>query len=466
MLNKQLTLILFAIILIEGFFTLSMELLVIRQTIPFVGNGTEMVSIIISSVLMPLAFGYSYGGKRYSEMLEKHSKTKIRNILSKNIYIIVALTGVGFSYIVMALYFQYIPIDNLMISLSIYLFFFLAIPTFLLGQTVPLISNYFSSKEMSRITGKILFLSTAGSFAGSVITVLISMRFIGVSNTLIVIEGLLLFLIFLISKNKLRSFIFISLIMSAIIGLKLLSDSAFNIEYENRYSTVSIKEDANNRKHLIVNNSFSSETNKDNTAFFPYVNTINNLLKDETNKRILVIGAGGFTVGLNDNNNEYVYVDIDSDLKKLVEDKFINTKIGKNKIFEDMEVRKYLNEGDNKFDIIVVDAYTNKISIPASLVTTEFYKQLKESLNTDGYIVSNVVIDVFLKTKFSKAMDNTIRQSFNSVVVLPVLNTEKDKFPSLSNDKPYLTNNIYIMRDTKEEKFIYTDDKNTCTFDR
>jgi len=59
--NRKLVL-LFFIIFLEGYIVLSAELLAIRQTLPFVGSGTDTVSIIIAAVLMPLAFGSILGG--------------------------------------------------------------------------------------------------------------------------------------------------------------------------------------------------------------------------------------------------------------------------------------------------------------------------------------------------------------------------------------------------------------------
>ena len=54
---------LFFVIFLEGFVVLSLELLAIRLTIPFVGSGTDTISIIIAAVLLPLAFGYYRGGQ-------------------------------------------------------------------------------------------------------------------------------------------------------------------------------------------------------------------------------------------------------------------------------------------------------------------------------------------------------------------------------------------------------------------
>ena len=54
---------LFVVIVLEGYVVLATELLAIRQSIPYVGGGTDTVSIVIAAVLLPLALGYWAGGR-------------------------------------------------------------------------------------------------------------------------------------------------------------------------------------------------------------------------------------------------------------------------------------------------------------------------------------------------------------------------------------------------------------------
>jgi hypothetical protein len=93
--NRKLVL-LFFIIFLEGYIVLSAELLAIRQTLPFVGSGTDTVSIIIAAVLMPLAFGYYAGGQH---------RGRIRNKLVRNLLIAGAFLTVGLSYLVLTWFF-------------------------------------------------------------------------------------------------------------------------------------------------------------------------------------------------------------------------------------------------------------------------------------------------------------------------------------------------------------------------
>ena len=454
--------ILYFIIFIEGFYTLSLELLVMRQVVPFVGSGTEIISIIISSVLLPLSLGYYFGGNRISNKKNK----SVRNILISNIFIIVTLTGIGFSYYSLELFYFLMPDGNLLLVLTAHLIMFLVIPTFLLGQTVPLITNYFPKKNMTKTTGVILFLSTLGSFIGSLSIVLVFMRYFGVSISLILIELLLLSLIVILSKQKIKDTFKISFIIAILISLYSLGEKSFHIIYSNNYSTVSVYEDLNETKQLVINRSFASRTDSDNKNFYPYVNQINNLLSHEQNKSILIVGAGGFTIGFNDSKNNYLYLDVDPNLLSVVESSFLKTELHNNQTFKVREVRRFLlNNPTLKFDVIIVDAYSNRISIPKELLTSNFYGMLKEHITPNGFIISNILSDIFMQTKFSRNIDRTIRSVFEDTAIIQVLNKDITSELSIGNAK--VINKLYILRTSPEiVRNIYTDDKNNYNFDK
>lgn len=63
MISRKGTFALFTLIILEGYVVLSSELIAIRLNLPFVGSGTDTISIIIAAILMPLAFGYHAGGR-------------------------------------------------------------------------------------------------------------------------------------------------------------------------------------------------------------------------------------------------------------------------------------------------------------------------------------------------------------------------------------------------------------------
>ena len=68
---------------------------------------------------------------------------------------------------------------------------------------------------------------------------------------------------------------------------------------------------------------------------FPYIRYIEEnflaTIPAGEKKQILVLGAGGFTLGRDDDVNNYTYVDVDKTLLPLSEKYFLNKKLGGNK---------------------------------------------------------------------------------------------------------------------------------------
>jgi len=194
---------LYLIIFLEGYVVLATELLAIRQLIPFVGSGTETVAIVIAAVLMPLAFGYYFGGK-FQALQGRGGLVTIREKLIRNILNATVFLVIGLSYILLQVFFlslHKIGINHRVFQTSVYALVFLVWPIFLMGQTVPLISNFFMRETLSRLTGKILFFSTVGSFMGAITSTIILMSIIGVNNTLIFNIAILAIVVFILSKR-------------------------------------------------------------------------------------------------------------------------------------------------------------------------------------------------------------------------------------------------------------------------
>lgn len=447
------TFFLFTIILIEGFIVLSAELLAIRQTLPFVGSGTDTFSIIIAAVLMPLAVGYQSGGQ-FKLKRKDGSFQSIRKKLLSNILIASAILLPGMSFLILNLFFfglEEMGIDNALIRLTIYCLIFLVFPVYLLGQTVPLISNYFSKERLSKTTGFMLCFSTLGSFAGSIVTTLVLMQYIGVHHTTSVLFALLTFLVFLLSKKKMQDQ---SMIMIGLFGICLIlnSDAVMNslhIVKNNKYSTIMIMtlEDENNEiPHLIINNNDSSRYSKDGTKH-DYVElaerlTLDSIPADSAPKDVLIIGAGGFTFGHNDEKNNFVYIDIDKDLKVISEKYLLKEELKANKIFYPLPARAYLNSTDKKFDIVLLDAYLGGLSIPEHLVTQEFFQSIKAHIKDNGILVTNFILSSNFNNIFSKSIDDTMRSVFPHV---SRQNTEED-YNLWTESKTLSANIMYIYK--------------------
>ncbi len=479
------TQLLFFVILVESYVVLATELLAIRTLIPFVGSGTETVSIIISAVLLPLAFGYHAGGNAFKNTYAKSKikngkKLSIRKILLRNITWSLFVLTMGLSYVFQEAFFAnmvYNGITNKLAQTSIYCVLYLSLPVFLLAQTVPLISNYFSRQKLSQITGKMLFFSTSGSFMGSVFSTIILMTYVGVNYTIIFTLSLLCVLIFMLMKRILSREAFFCIIILSVLYLLNCKESmnGLNIVSHNAYNTITVDDDTkNNIKTLSANNSIASRLSSDHEKRFEYINYINDyfiypkLGNGSKSKDILVIGAGGFTVGLEDKSNNYTFVDIDPDLKDVAEKYFLNSKLSPNKKFVAASAREFLHDETQKYDLIVVDVYSNLRSIPMECITREFFLELKKAVNIDGVIVMNVISSPTFSDKFTVRYYNTFASVF-PVFTRQVVQLRNDAdLLKKNNTADDVRNILYIYYNSKyvDDNTVYTDNKNSYSIDR
>jgi hypothetical protein len=166
--------ILYIIAFLEGFTTLSVEIMAIRNSIAIIGSNAIATSIILGVVLLALSYGYYRGGVYAAYHTKKEIQKKIfYNLLSASLL----YTLVSF------------PLENTFLeqSLSWGVGYFLpvlltitvlfSLPVFLASQTIPLLSELVTGEEKSITIGKLLFFSTMGSFLGSVTTSLVFFSF-------------------------------------------------------------------------------------------------------------------------------------------------------------------------------------------------------------------------------------------------------------------------------------------------
>lgn len=463
---------LFIVIVLEGYVVLSSELLAIRQIIPYVGSGTDSISIIIAAVLMPLAFGY-YAGGLFKPGLQRNGRyISIRDKLVQNMLIALIIYVIGLSYPVLNWFFTGLikaGIDNRLLLTSLYAGLFLVTPVYLLGQTIPLISNYFSKEALSRITGRILFFSTLGSFMGAIITTIVFMSLIGVHYTNVILFFTLAALITLLSKKTSSKIILAGFAVAFIGGVLNSGDMlrSMNVIENNRYNTVKLFERQGSRI-LSLNNNVSSMYGENGLKSY-YIEFVEDQviwpIADATPpKNILVIGAGGFTFGLEDDNNRYDFVDIDGSLKDIAEEHLLKQKLGENKKLHPMPARGFLAKADAMYDVIFLDVFQGDLTIPEHLLTQEFFQQMKNRLNEGGIVVSNFTLSPNFASRFSRNVDNTWRSVF-PYSARHIINQRYMPW----NDKPeQLANVIYVYKFWPDEAdgAIYTDNKNTAFLDK
>lgn len=445
------------IIVVEGFASIAIEILAIRQLLPFVGSSVVVTSIIIGIFLLFLAMGYHWGGK-----VQKN----LHRALRVNFFAAALFVGLGMSYLAIRYYFDYTQFHvtrHLLWPLIVYLLLVLAPCIFLLGQTLPIVMNIVKqNKSAGAIAGRALGLSTVGSFLGAVMTTLIIMHYFGVAVTVVVVFVLLMLLSMLLSQTKESAFTILCLATSVgilVYGLNVAFEKE-NFVLTTNHTNYRVLDKSNyplkdGEKILLMNDTFSSKITADKKGF-DYIEKIKRILFTQlkiNHANILVLGAGGFSLSQdNRNNNYFTYVDVDDQIKKAVIPKFLD-KIEDHVVYAD--ARQFLRTSKKLYGVIVVDTYTNIHSIPSHLLTVEFVQSIRQHLLEHGIAVFNVVAGAFFDDPYSKRIYNTIHAGFGDCTILPKTYAYKP------------TNVLFVCQKNKvmADNQIYTDNKNTSTVD-
>ncbi len=430
--------LLFLIVLIEGFISIGVEIFAIRQVVPYVGSNILNTSIIIGVFLLFLSFGYYKGGT----IVKDFEKILLNNLINSSI-----LVSLGLSSLYLSWHFSLFENIGNIYGLIAFVFLVVAPITYLLGQTIPIITNFIKYNDNSKINGTLLFLSTVGSFVGSILTSTVLLNYLGVQNTLLVYVFMLCILIFILQKYINLNKIYFYSRVALIFLITLIVNFRDIYGYSNEYSNVNLYEDKNKVRYLNINNSFSSSFNPvTKNSNFKYILKMQDYIKsidEKKSKNILVIGAGGFTISLNDKINKYTYIDIDEDLKDFSEKYLLKQKINGKFLVDD--IRYHFTKDKTKYDIIVLDAFSNNITIPTFLLTQNFFNQIDKHLNTDAILLINFIGSPKFKNAYSRHFNQTVNTLFNCTVEPLEYNISR-------------TNIIYSCV-SKIDNVVYTDNK-------
>jgi len=447
------------LIFIEGFVSISIEILTMRQITPFVGNTIVITTTVIGFFLLALALGYMRGGQRQGAGL--------RQMVNNFVYASL-IAGIGLSYPFVETSFDLLATAGLpgYVTLILYLVMITSPAVYLLGQTIPLATHFFKSGGVSQISGRVLFLSTIGSFVGSIGTAAVLFMTIGVAHTVFITFAALIVCAMIIEvKTTRRGSIF------ATLSVGMLAIYIVNVGYENSrfiasnaYAYVEVEsfEEAGQggtTKAFRLDNNQTSLRRQDNTGY-AYIEMMKKIMFDDLqlrNKNILSLGSGGFSLTAQSAyGNKVTYVDINPDLDEAALQGFQDSING---VVVTQDARQYVREHPREFDAIVLDVFSKKYSIPEHLVTVEAMHDLKSAVNPGGFVLMNIVMDSYFRDAYSRRILHTVNAVFGPCSVIPI--HLKDN---------YDTNNIIVCRVSNtpaddSAHGIYTDNHNQSSID-
>ncbi|MBK8892259.1 MAG: fused MFS/spermidine synthase [Dechloromonas sp.] len=401
-------LLIYAIVFIEGFCSLGAEIIALRRLVPHVGSSIVVTAPTIAFFLLALALGYAAGARVSGNYTV---------VVARNFLISALLAGVGLAGITVDWLFAHL--QPALIAYFIFIGGILCPLAWLLGQTVPILTNLMRHARTGEASGMALYWSTLGSFLGSLSLSLLVMQWLGVSAAVFACTALLVAGTLLLAGRNLKYAIFCASTAAIAAGFNLHHEVTADTAYAEYIVGPAPLPGQENPRAFWVNKSTASLIDESEpTNYTRYITHLRHILLDELEFRdrdILVLGAGGFTLSHREPMNRYTYVDIDPAIRAIAEKHFLREPARGEFIADD--ARRFVATSERRFDAVVVDVYSSHSSIPSHLVTREFWEGTRRVLKPDGALLANLILDGRLETPYARNLLATIDSVFGRCAV-------------------------------------------------
>jgi spermidine synthase len=399
--------LLFAIVFIEGYCSLGAEIIALRRLIPHVGSSILITAPTIGLFLLALALGYHSGSRVAADY---------RAVVARNFLISAALMGAGLAGgSVNAIFAGSSP----GMAYVIFIGSILCPLAWLLGQTVPILTNLMLAQRSGEAAGRALYWSTLGSFLGSVTLSLGVMQLFGVWAAVLLGAVMLLAGSALVQKPR----PLVAILLAGVGAVSLAANFADRQRADTAYADYEVEPVLRGgmvapRAFRVNNQVASLIDSSDPPLYARYVQHLRRILLEDlalSDRDILVLGAGGFTLSHREPANRYTYVDIDPAIRAIAEREFLREPARGEFIATD--ARRYVADTGQRYDAVVVDVYSSRTSIPGHLVTREFWRDTRRALKPGGAMLANLILDGRLESPYARNLLATIESAYGRCAV-------------------------------------------------
>lgn len=429
-----------------GMSVMAVELGASRLLAPYFSSSQIVWTIIIGTIMIAMALGNIYGGKSADKSPDPDRL--YGRILIAAIWI--ALIPVVGKYIVLgisALLIFTVSNNFLIIAAFCACMVIFVFPLFLLGTVTPSLAKYSvdSLDDSGRTVGTLGAFNTIGSIIGTFVPTFVTIPAVGTSITFLIFSGILIVLAavyFISRKAGKRRVVAAVLIFVLCCGLGYSDSFAFwqkNLTYEGESIYNYLQVSQNDKRVILSTNvlfGVQSVYMKDEDLtgmYYDYAMAAPLMVPDKqvSDMDVLILGMGTGTYAtqcrryLGDMNVEGV--EIDEKITQLSRQYF--------SLPEDVKVttydgRAFLNASDEKYDVIMVDAYQD-ITIPFQMSSTEFFTLVREHLNENGVMVVNMNMRGSGEGNINQYLSDTIASVFDTVYTVDVKgSTNRELFAS------------------------------------
>lgn len=437
----------------SGMSVMAVELGASRLMAPYFSSSQIVWTIIIGTIMIAMALGNIYGG-RSADKNPDPDKLYGRIIIAA---IWIALIPVVGKYIILgisALLIFTVSSNFLIIAGFVACMVIFVFPLFLLGTVTPSLVKYTVDNldDNGKLVGNLNASNTIGSIIGTFVPTFISIPAVGTSITFLIFAGILLLLaiIYFVSGKPTASEVrkiscgIVLFILCAVLGhnnsfafwqndLLYEGESIYNYlqVYDNDEEVVLSTNVLFGVQSVYKKQSGLTGMYYDYAMAAPYMSGV----KEKPEMDILVLGNGTGTYATQCtryfDNVKIDGVEIDQKITDLAKEYF--------ELPDDVKVttydgRAYLNAIDDKYDVIMVDAYQD-ITIPFQMSSIEFFELVKEHLKEDGVMVVNMSMRGTEEGNINQYLADTISEVFGEVYTVDVSgSTNRELFASNNAD--------------------------------
>ena len=451
-----------------GMSVMAVELGASRLLAPYFSSSQIVWTIIIGTIMIAMALGNIYGGRSADK--NPNPDKLYGRILIASVWI-AAIPVVG-KYIILgisALLIFTVSTNFLIWAAFAACMVIFVFPLFLLGTVTPSLAKYSvdSLEDSGKIVGTLGAFNTIGSIIGTFVPTFISIPAVGTSVTFLIFSGILLVLslIYFISGRKGAVKSSVAAVLFLLCSLFGKSDSfAFwehnlTFEGESIYNYLQVKE-SDRDVILSTNVLFGVQSilmkNEGLTGMYYDYAMAAPLMTGhdepgDCNVLILGMGTGTYAHQCRSyyGDMEIEGVEIDAKITALAREYF--------ELPQDVNVtiydgRAYLNAIDDKYDVIMVDAYQD-ITIPFQMSSVEFFTLVKDHLNEDGVMVVNMNMRGSGEGSINEHLADTISSVFGEVYTVDVRGTTNREL--FASDNPQMIANFAQSREKIGDENLY-----------
>jgi spermidine synthase len=414
-----------ALVFGAGIGALATEITASRLLAPYFGSSTIVWANLIGIVLAALAVGYWLGGR----VADRRPEPSILGFLVLGAAVFVAVIPFA------ARPFLDLTVEGLdTVSAGAVIGSFLAVvllcapPVVLLGMVSPFAIRLavVGIETAGAVAGRLYALSTAGSLVGTFLPALVLIPAIGTQRTFLVIAALLaLSSSFLLGAR----YAVVALALIALVAIPpgaVKSSEGLLHEENSLHQYVRVEETADGRRLLSLNEGVAvhSVWRPDSVltggvwdAFLAVPSLLGRPLE-----RVAILGnAAGTTaraLGVYYPDARVDGVELDPAVSRVG---FRYFGMGENPRLSvhDADARPFLRSTDERYDLIVVDAY-HQPYVPFYLATREFFELVQERLAPGGIVALNVAT-VPDDTRLVRAVGGTLASEFPQALAWPAL---------------------------------------------